>query len=42
VQWNNLPVGLRARAGISIGDMSDEQEYLLHRILSASQVHKVI
>ena len=36
VQWNNLPVGLRARAGISIGDMSEEQRIVLHRILSAS------
>ena len=36
IKWNNLPVGLRARAGISIGDMSEEQRKLLHRILSAS------
>ncbi len=33
--WNNLPVGLRPRAGISIGSMSEEQRKLLHRILSA-------
>lgn len=25
VQWNKLPVGLRARAGISMGSLSDEQ-----------------
>ena len=36
IKWNNLPVGLRARAGINIGSMSDEQRILLHRILSAS------
>ncbi|NJO24676.1 MAG: DUF3500 domain-containing protein [Bacteroidia bacterium] len=36
VQWNNLPVGLRARSGISIGDMAEEQRKLMHRILSAS------
>ena len=36
IQWNNLPVGLRARAGISIGNMTEEQRKLLHRILSAS------
>src|SRR5260221_4990931 len=36
VKWNNLPVGLRARAGISIGNMNDDQRKLLHRILSAS------
>ena len=36
VKWNNLPVGLRARAGISIGNMSIEQRKLLHRILSVS------
>ncbi len=36
VQWNNLPVGLRARAGISIGDMTEDQRKLLHRILSVS------
>ena len=36
VKWNNLPVGLRARAGINIGAMSDGQRKLVHRILSAS------
>jgi hypothetical protein len=36
IKWNNLPVGLRARAGISIGSMNDEQRKLVHRILSAS------
>jgi hypothetical protein len=36
IKWNNLPVGLRARAGISIGNMNDEQRRLLHRILSVS------
>ncbi len=36
VKWNNLPVGLRARVGTSIGTMSDEQRILLHRVLSAS------
>ena len=36
IKWNNLPVGLRARAGMSIGNMSEEQRKLLHRILSAS------
>lgn len=36
VMWNNLPVGLRARAGISIGAMSDDQRRLLHRLLSVS------
>jgi len=36
VKWNNLPVGLRARAGIPVGNMSDDQRKLLHRILSAS------
>jgi hypothetical protein len=36
IKWNNLPVGLRARAGMSIGSMSDEQRKLLHRILSVS------
>ena len=36
IKWNNLPVGLRARAGISIGNMTEEQRKLLHRILSAS------
>jgi hypothetical protein len=36
LQWNNLPVGLRARVGTSIGNMDDEQRKLLHRILSVS------
>ena len=36
IKWNNLPVGLRARAGISIGNLNDAQRILLHRILSAS------
>ena len=36
LQWNNLPVGMRARAGINIGKMNDDQRKLLHRILSVS------
>lgn len=36
LKWNNLPVGLRARVGTSIGNMSDDQRKLLHRILSVS------
>lgn len=36
VQWNNLPVGMRARAGISIGQMNEDQRKLFHRILSVS------
>ena len=36
MKWNNLPVGLRARAGISVGNMTEEQRILLHRILSTS------
>ena len=36
IKWNNLPVGLRARAGISVGNMTDEQRKLFHRILSVS------
>lgn len=36
IKWNNLPVGLRARSGINIGSLSDDQRRLLHRILSAS------
>jgi hypothetical protein len=36
VKWNNLPVGLRARVGVSIGNMIIEQRKLLHRILSVS------
>jgi hypothetical protein len=36
LKWNNLPVGLRARAGVSVGNMTNDQRRLLHRILSAS------
>ena len=36
MKWNNLPVGLRARAGMSVGNMTDEQRKLFHRILSVS------
>src|SRR5215216_4189802 len=36
LKWNNLPVGLRPRAGIKMGALTDEQRILLHRILSAS------
>ncbi|MEO7923216.1 MAG: DUF3500 domain-containing protein [Chitinophagaceae bacterium] len=36
IKWNNLPVGMRARSGISIGNMTEEQRKLLHRILSVS------
>lgn len=36
LKWNNLPVGLRARAGVSIGNMTDDQRKIVHRILSAS------
>lgn len=36
LKWNNLPVGLRARVGTSIGNMNDDQRKLVHRILSAS------
>ncbi|MDQ6609072.1 MAG: DUF3500 domain-containing protein [Bacteroidota bacterium] len=36
VKWNNLPVGLRARAGVNMGSMSDGQRKLVHRMLSAS------
>lgn len=35
-KWNNLPVGLRAREGVSIGNMTDDQRKLLHRVLSVS------
>ena len=24
IKWNNLPVGMRARAGISVGDMTEQ------------------
>lgn len=34
--WNNLPVGLRSRSGISVGNMNDEQRLLFHRLLSVS------
>src|SRR5205814_19507 len=36
LKWNNLPVGMRARAGINIGKMTEDQRKLLHRILSVS------
>ena len=36
VKWNNLPIGLRPRAGASIGNMNEDQRKLLHRILSVS------
>jgi hypothetical protein len=36
LKWNNLPVGLRARAGINLGSLSDGQRKLVHRMLSAS------
>ncbi len=36
VKWNNLPVGLRARVGTSIGNMTDDQRKLVHRLLSVS------
>jgi len=36
LKWNNLPVGLRSRVGTSIGNMTDDQRKLVHRILSAS------
>lgn len=36
IEWNNLPVGLRARAGLNIGNMSNDQRKILHRILSVS------
>lgn len=36
LKWNNLPVGLRPRVGVSIGNMTEEQRALLHRILSVS------
>ncbi len=35
-QWNNLPVGLRPRVGVSIGNMTEDQRKLLHRVLSVS------
>lgn len=36
VKWNNLPVGLRARAGLNIGNMTVTQRQLVHRVLSTS------
>lgn len=36
LKWNNLPVGLRTRAGLSIGNMNNNQWRLVHRILSVS------
>lgn len=36
IQWNNLPIGLRARSGISVGSMTEEQRKFLHRILSVT------
>ncbi|CAN5464197.1 DUF3500 domain-containing protein [soil metagenome] len=36
LKWNNLPVGLRARSGTSIGNMDNDQRRLVHRLLSAS------
>ncbi|MEI7735749.1 MAG: DUF3500 domain-containing protein [Ferruginibacter sp.] len=36
LKWNNLPVGLRARVGTSIGNMTEDQRRIVHRILSAS------
>ena len=36
VKWNNLPVGLRARAGVNIGSMSEGQRIQLHRLISVS------
>lgn len=35
-QWNNLPIGLRPRAGTSVGNMNNEQRMLVHRLLAAS------
>ncbi len=36
IKWNNLPVGLRARAGVSVGNMTNAQRQLVHRMLSAA------
>jgi hypothetical protein len=36
LKWNNLPVGLRARSGISVGNLTDGERVLVHRMLSAS------
>ncbi|GAA4450493.1 DUF3500 domain-containing protein [Nibrella saemangeumensis] len=35
-RWNNLPVGLAARSGISLGNLTINQRKQLHRILSAA------
>ena len=35
-KWNNLPVGLRPRAGLNVGNMTVEQRKLFHRILAVS------
>jgi len=35
-KWNNLPVGLRPRAGLNVGNMTNEQRKLFHRLLSVS------
>jgi hypothetical protein len=36
VQWNNLPIGLRARVGVNIGSMTEGQRIQLHRLISVS------
>jgi hypothetical protein len=36
LQWNNLPLGLRARVGLSVGNMTDAQRIMMHRVLSVS------
>ena len=36
VKWNNLPVGLRARAGVNIGALTEGQRIQLHRLISVS------
>ncbi len=36
LKWNNLPVGMRARAGVSVGNMTNSQRQLVHRLLSAA------
>lgn len=36
LKWNNLPVGMRSRVGLNIGNMNVEQRKLVHRVLSAS------
>ena len=36
VQWNNLPIGLRARVGVNIGAMTEGQRIQLHRLISVS------